>query len=320
MMNVDSTVVNAAPKNPKALKKSGDEAEDASGAEFALFLAEPETAEVPGSQGLEESPVAEIPVFQGGEESAVAEGGLFQGLEKKSAKAGEVVPDPEEVFSPKREPFPDGEDPFASAVFMPITELQVLRQVGMNSQLESAVEPESAASIAALEGKSAVISDAITRAPVQQEVPVLQPSLVSEKTIRLEQLADRFDQRLLSMVQRNEKVMRITVHPATMGRLTVLCREENSKLSVEIVAQNSGVRELIAGQEGAVRRLMQEHSVELGSFDVLMDQGQSGGRNFGSSPGSGHREARGTAPASNEEEELHAHRVMHKSGAVSLIA
>jgi hypothetical protein len=105
-----------------------------------------------------------------------------------------------------------------------------------------------------------------------------------------------------------------------MGRLTVLCREENSTLSVEIVAQTSGVRELIAGQEGAVRRLMQEHSVELGSFDVLMDQGQSGSRSFDSSPGSERRMARGTAPALNEEEDLHALRTMHKSGAVSLIA
>ncbi|MDF7808008.1 flagellar hook-length control protein FliK [Pontiellaceae bacterium B12219] len=291
MMDVES-MANTAPKNLKVLKKSGGETEGESVPEFALLLAEPETNEIP----------------------------VFQRLEKTSAKSGEVFQWPEDVPVQNADKISEGESPFSAGDFMPVTELRVFRRVAMNSPPEPAVEREAAASMAALEGKSSVTADAIPRAPVPQEIPVLQPGFASEKTIRLEQLADRFDQRLLSMVQHNEKVMRITVQPATMGRLTVLCREENSKLSVEIIAQTSGVRELIAGQEGAVRRLLQEHSVELGSFDVLMDQEQSGGRNFGSSPGSEHREARGTAPALIEEEDLHALRAMHKSGAVSLIA
>ncbi|MDF7800928.1 flagellar hook-length control protein FliK [Pontiellaceae bacterium B1224] len=271
------------------------------------------------SPGVKKKPLVEGKVSQSLEETPKVTGEIFQEAEHVSAAAEEAFQSLEET--PARKPAKVNEAEYAfTEVFIPVSEHRVFRRMAMRPQFEVAAEPESAASLTALEGKSALPTDVASRAPVQQEVPVLQPSLVNEKTIRLEQLADRFDQRLLSMVQGNEKVMRITVQPATMGRLTIMCREENSTLSVEIVAQTSGVRELIAGQEDAVRRLMQEHSVELGSFDVLMDQGQSGERKFGAGTSSDHPDARGTAPALNEGEDPHAFTHVHKSGAVSLIA
>ncbi len=209
----------------------------------------------------------------------------------------------------------DAEDVFDD-VFIPVANHPAFQRSAPRPLPEAAVEPEPAVPLAVLDGKATVHSAESPRPPVQVETSVPQASPVNEKTVRLEELAERFDQRLLSMVLRNEKVMRITVQPATMGRLTILCTEENSTLSVEIVAQTSGIRDLIAGQEDAVRRLMQEHAVELGSFDVLLDQGQGGSRYFGSRHWDGH----GTAPASNEDGDPQPMQVVHKGGAVSLIA
>lgn len=191
-------------------------------------------------------------------------------------------------------------------------------------RLESRPLPEVAsepvAPLVVLDGKEGAPQAVAPRVLSPVEMPLPNASLVDEKAVRLEELVDRFDQRVLSLVQRNETVTRITIRPATMGRLTILCREENATLSVEIVVQNHGVRELIAGQEDAVRRLMQAHSVELGSFNVQLDQRQSGGRSFGSrhepAPSSGH----GIAPATKENGDPSPVHAVHKGGVVSLIA
>lgn len=186
------------------------------------------------------------------------------------------------------------------------------------------VEPQPAATAAEPVGVAPAQADSAPRAPlaVQPEMPLPQPGAVDERTVRFEELVERFDRRLLSMVQRNEKVTRITVQPASMGRLTVSCTEERSGLHIEIVAQSAGVREAIALQEDAIRRIMQEHSVELGGFDVLLDEGGGGRhRTPDGHEAAGLATARGTEPASNNDDgEPHAPQPKHKGGAVSLIA
>jgi len=170
-----------------------------------------------------------------------------------------------------------------------------------------------------------VDSSTVSRAPAPMAEPMPQAVAVSEQTMRLEALTERFDQRVLSMVQRDEKVMKISLKPAALGRLTVVCREEGSGLSIEIHAQSNAVRELLAQQEDAVRRLMQEHDVELDSFSTLLDEG--GGeydRRFQqereekmaeSSMGSG-----GIRPALNKEGNAHTVRFAARNGAVSWVA
>ena len=162
----------------------------------------------------------------------------------------------------------------------------------------------------------------MSRAPtaVAESMPLA--STVSEQAIRLEALADRFDQRVLSMVHRDEKVMKISLKPAALGRLTVICREEGAGLSVEIHAQSNVVRELLAQQEDAVRRLMQDHDVELDSFSALLDE--NGGEDYRQfqqeqmpEPQS---ESDGIRPALNKEGNSHTVRFAARNGAVSWIA
>ncbi|MBN2683834.1 MAG: flagellar hook-length control protein FliK [Pontiellaceae bacterium] len=142
----------------------------------------------------------------------------------------------------------------------------------------------------------------------------------NETTMRLEQLSNQFDQRLLSMVQQNEKVMRITMEPATMGKMTVLCREENASLTVEIHVQHPAVRELIARQEDDIRRVMQECNMDVGGFDVLMSEQHNEQRQstFGRSdaPWKFH----GIAPATNESETVGEKPVYHRRHATSWVA
>lgn len=213
----------------------------------------------------------------------------------------------------------DAEDVF-DGLFIPDANQPVFPRVTLRPIIEVVTEPEPGVPLVALDGKMLVHSAETLRPPVQVESPLEFASPVTEKVVRLEELANRFDQRLLSMVQRNEKVMKITLHPASMGRLTVVCSQENSTLSVEIMVQSSSIRELIAGQEEAVRRLMQDHAVEMGSFDVLLDQKEKGKQHFGSGPWSDENVGCGTAPALNEEGDPLPIPVENKGGAVSLIA
>lgn len=131
--------------------------------------------------------------------------------------------------------------------------------------------------------------------PAPADVPPAAP--VDEAIVRIEELADRFDQRLLSMVRRDEKVMRITLEPASMGRMTVLCREENSSLMVEIHVQSLAVRDLVARQEDDIRRAMQACDVTLGGFDVLLDEQRDGRGQSCPHRREGRRVVRGIAPA-----------------------
>lgn len=118
--------------------------------------------------------------------------------------------------------------------------------------------------------------EGFTPAPVMQRPVVAMPDGMStleqmnNRVMRVEQLSSRFGEQVLSMVQQNEKVMKLTVHPAAMGELTVMVREENRMMTVEIHSQSEAVRELISRQEDSIRRLMQENNVEVSKFDVLL--------------------------------------------------
>ncbi|MBN2703555.1 MAG: flagellar hook-length control protein FliK [Pontiellaceae bacterium] len=194
---------------------------------------------------------------------------------------------------------------------VPVADVQIKRD---ESVLKRVVAPVVPAVIEAVPSK-------VVSAPAVPP-PMNLPSApqMNETTMRLEQLSNQFDQRLLSMVQQNEKVMRITMEPATMGKMTVLCREENATLTVEIHVQHPAVRELIARQEEDIRRVMQECNMEVGGFDVLMseqhnEQRQSNFDRF-DSPGEFH----GIAPASKEVEGVGETPVYFRRSAASWVA
>lgn len=115
---------------------------------------------------------------------------------------------------------------------------------------------------------------AMSHTTAPSAMPAPPPAATSESVVRFEQLMEKFDQHLLSMTQRNEKSMVLTVEPEAFGRLTVSCREEGARLLVEIHAENGAVREVLMRQEDSVRQLLQDHGVKLGQFDVTSGDGR----------------------------------------------
>lgn len=309
MMLDIATAVNA---TPKAQKKPVPEMDGEVVAEFLTLLGG-QVAEGETFQGLEGGPFRKLTQDVDGENGEAllvgqeADGEVFQCMED----------------APFREPAKDatGEDVMAD-VLVPVGDYPVFQRVAVRPLPEDlrAAESEPTVPIAVLDGKAAVPLADVPRVAVPIEAPLLPANSVNETTVRLEELADRFDQRMLSMVQRSEKVTRITLSPATLGRLTVVCSQENSTMSVEIVAQTGGVRDLIAGQEEAVRRLMEAHAVELGSFDVMLDQGQGGSRHFEKGSWLEQQVSGGTDPALIEDGDPQPLSAVRKSGAVSLMA
>ncbi|MBN2164454.1 MAG: flagellar hook-length control protein FliK [Pontiellaceae bacterium] len=137
---------------------------------------------------------------------------------------------------------------------------------------------------------------------MQPSVPVAVPN--NETMVRIEELSEKFDQRLLSMVQRNEQVMKITVEPATLGKVTVLCKQEKDSVSVEIHVQNQGVRDLIARQENDIRRVLMESDIDMSGFDVMLGQQRDGRDSSASGQGEFTQEARGIVPASEDDGDM----------------
>ncbi len=143
----------------------------------------------------------------------------------------------------------------------------------------------------------------------------------NERVMKVEELSSRFGEQVLSMVKQSEKVMRLTVQPAELGRLTVLVRETQSTMTLEIHSQNEAIRDLIARQEDSIRRLMQDHDVELGKFDVLLsEKGDDQRQRFAASDRGVEERFSGTGPALNENEELHESQQVQKNRAGSWVA
>lgn len=100
------------------------------------------------------------------------------------------------------------------------------------------------------------------------EIDVSHAKDMDERVVRFEELSKRFDKLLSSMVKQDKQAMRITIEPQNMGKVTILCREVNSKMTVEIFAENDVVKETLVRQEGAVRSLLNQSGVKLEQFDV----------------------------------------------------
>jgi flagellar hook-length control protein FliK len=105
-----------------------------------------------------------------------------------------------------------------------------------------------------------------------------------------------------------------------MGKMTVLCREENASLTIEIHVQHPAVRELIARQEEDIRRVMQECNVAVGGFDVLMSEQHNEQRQSSFDRSDSRGEFHGIAPASKEAEGVGETPVYFRRNAASWVA
>ena len=167
-------------------------------------------------------------------------------------------------------------------------------------------------------GGQAVPTQPMPSGIMQPTASALTPNL--EAVVRLEELTEKFDQRLLSMVQHNEKVMKITVMPEALGRVTVLCRQDKDSVSLEIHVQNQSVRDLIARQEEDIRRVMMDADVDLGGFDVMLGQHRDDPRGAMSDGNASASDERGIAPALEEDEELEIVQVQRQKGSATWVA
>ena len=137
-----------------------------------------------------------------------------------------------------------------------------------------------------------------------------------EQEAKYKALVDSVDRRLVSMAQRDEGSMRLTINSGDLGRLTLACRTEGSVLQVQIQTANPEVQELLQRHEGVVRALLQQHGANLGQFEVTPDssgnedfarsdaQGNDGEDEDGNASGSKSLFMHGTSPASEVEEEV----------------
>lgn len=170
-----------------------------------------------------------------------------------------------------------------------------------------------------MDDKAAILPASTSSISAPVNTPLVS-DMVNEQVMKLEKLTEQFDQRLLSMVQKNEKVTKITIQPATLGKVTVVCREEQSSLTIEIITQSNSVRELLAMQEDSVREIMLKNDVQLNSFDVQLEQKENSARNFAGNRGKHEQNQHGIGPAVQEEAEPQVLQAKNKSGAVSVIA
>ncbi len=197
------------------------------------------------------------------------------------------------------------------AKMVPVADVQIKREDSVLKPVVAQVAPA---------GIEAVPTKVVSAPTVPPPMNLPSAPTMNETTMRLEQLSNQFDQRLLSMVQQNEKVMRITMEPATMGKMTVLCREENASLTIEIHVQHPAVRELIARQEEDIRRVMQECNVAVGGFDVLMSEQHNEQRQSSFDRSDSRGEFHGIAPASKEAEGVGETPVYFRRNAASWVA
>ena len=161
--------------------------------------------------------------------------------------------------------------------------------------------------------------------PQTQVVSSNLPSQSMESRVStVQDFVETMDRRILSMVQKGEQTMRLTLQPGNLGRLTLLCREDAGALQIEIQTSSSMVQGLLQRHEGAVRELLQSQGTEVGQFDVTSDGGQGRSarqqsadeeeRGFGSQFGSG------IETATSEEEDEGSAGIVKRTGTVSIFA
>ncbi len=116
-------------------------------------------------------------------------------------------------------------------------------------------------------------------------------------------LAAHLDRIALRAAHIDGQSLRIELQPASLGRVTVQCRDTDGVLALNISVQAASVRELLLSQEQDLRAALAEQGLSLGQFNVSSrdQQGHPSGKHAarGSNPsgrGSGHARSEATGP------------------------
>jgi flagellar hook-length control protein FliK len=94
---------------------------------------------------------------------------------------------------------------------------------------------------------------------------------------QLQSLVARFGHWVAGALSARGNVMNIHLSPASLGRLTLRCREERGRLSVEISAETREARNYVTQHEAEIRAVVQNSGYRIAHFDVHA-QNDGGGR------------------------------------------
>lgn len=99
------------------------------------------------------------------------------------------------------------------------------------------------------------------------------------RTERLQEVIDRFDEHMLALTSRKGNSMTINLIPPNLGKIVLNCRESGGEMFIEIVAQNRHVREFLSEHREFIREIVEDRGHKLAEFDVTtQDNEQRHGR------------------------------------------
>ena len=147
---------------------------------------------------------------------------------------------------------------------------------------------------------SAFGQEARTNAWVEAPVPMPARDThvhVFEQLQRLQDLVQRFDNHIVSMMVGRQQNMVITLIPPSLGRVVIRLKEAgNHGLRVEIGAEHAAVRDVLLDHEAGFRSRLQARGYELNGFDVREER-PGRGANQRREPGASAQKEKGPASA-----------------------
>jgi hypothetical protein len=278
-------------------KESGDE----KGQEQSDTAGEDENMQDEGGEGAEE---ATAQVGSGGQDGQEEGQGAARGVEEGDAQAAETVKNPsaegaaEEVEESEETEEVDGEGDEAEAdaegeLEEGLTEEQMQQQ--QQAQSQAALNATQQAEIAGEQKRTfsaeiSSIAELANRAAEQAESMhavsggVLNALGRGEAMTRMEhiqQLSDRFDQHVLSMLRSAADTMTITIVPERLGKLVVSCREQDDGIEVHVRADDPSVCNLLHQQENGIRNILDQNGFKLSEYEVSTGSSETEQQNKG---------------------------------------
>jgi flagellar hook-length control protein FliK len=90
----------------------------------------------------------------------------------------------------------------------------------------------------------------------------------TDRTIDAHLLREQFDLLVLSALKADQHQIRIQMEPASLGRLTLECRESQNGLELVINTESPAIRDILSQQEQPLRLTLEAQGLQLGQFSV----------------------------------------------------
>ncbi len=150
-----------------------------------------------------------------------------------------------------------------------------------------AAHARSAAVIARSEGQDASMMETgeswrntMARQTEEATLPDAPSTNAPERMEHMQTLVERFGDLLAGTLSAKGKAMTVRLVPAALGSLTLRCREEGGRLSVEIAAETREARMFLAEHAEEIRTVAQNNGYRLAHFDVFAQGEEAERRHF----------------------------------------